>query len=800
MATIKITDLPYAISPIARNSVVPVVQNDVTVQATLGQLQEIASVTEYGAVGDGITDDSAAIQAAVTANDAVFFPAGTYKVVTPITLKTNNFLTGEGASSVISYQGTAASQGALYINSGGAATYVDNVTVQDLKVVGQVATLGFSEFIHNISFSGVRNCLIERCVIEGFRGDGIYIGSGDVGGQERHNVNVTIRDCYIDGINKDNRNGISVIDCDGMNIDNNYITRTTRSTMPGAIDIEPDSNAYHVVRDISIRNNKIYDLNMGVAAIGVNLPYVAYTTWPTGFNIENNYIDIPSATTNNAYGFFFQYGSPFTSPPAPAVTDSTPDFAIRIRNNFVKFPTGATTFGRGFVLWNCNDVVMDGNTFTGGSASLLGYPGTNVINFTLSNNEFISVNGAGDYAVSVFSASRLTIEGNVFKDCGGVSGAARGAMEFSIGQFILNPDFGSSADWTTGTGWSIGAGVATKTAGVSSALSQTRSPVVIAPNATYQLVYTITRSAGSITPRLTGGTTVTGTTRSASGTYTENITALTGNTTVEFLADATFAGTVDEVYLRSGSSSYVKINNNTFTSPGGSFTQQAVRDSGHTFSPSTNTFLGNVLINGTNQFPALLQTNTNGLSFNNAALDESYLQVRGTLKSSAGVSLPVLVDAQIGSSTTGTAALYRTAPSTEATSFTLTNLAHFQAIQGTLGAGSAITNQFGYLIDASLVGAGLNVGVYSAIAESGYNRVNFYAAGTAPNVFAGSTIVGTAALATSATKGFLYIPTCAGAPTGVPQGWAGTVPIVFDTTNNKIYVYDGSWLSTAALT
>lgn len=797
MATIKISELPASTGPIPANSVAPIVQSGETVKATVGQIRQFVSVKDYGAKGDGVTDDSAAIQAAVTAADGVYFPTGTYRVVTPITLKTNNVLSGEGASSVISYEGTATSQGALYINSGGASTYVDNVTVQDLRVVGQVATLGFSEFIHNISFSGVRNCLIERCFIEGFRGDGIYIGSGDVGGQERHNVNVTIRDCYIDGINKDNRNGITVIDCNGMNIDNNYITRTTRSTMPGAIDIEPDANAYHVIRDISVRNNKIFDCNNGVAAIGVFMPYVAFTTWPTGFNFENNYIDIPSASSDNSYGFFFQYGSPFTSPPAPAVTDSTPDFAIRIRNNFVKFPTGASTFGRGFVMWNCNDVVMDGNTFTGGSVSLLGYPNTNVINFTLSNNEFISVNGAGDYAISVFSASRLNIVNNIFKDCGGVSGAARGAIEFNTGNRIENSDFATDTAWTKGTGWTIGAGVATKAAGSASTLSQV---VSVAQNGTFQLTYTITRSAGSITPRLVGSTTVTGTTRSASGTYTETLTAPAGTVTFELSADASFAGTVDNVYLRSGSSSYVKIDNNTFTSPGGSFTQQAVRDSGHTFSASTNTFVGNVLINGTNQFPALLQTNTNGLSFNNAALDESYLQVRGTLKSSAGVSLPVLVDAQIGSSTTGTAALYRTAPSTEATSFTLTNLAHFQAIQGTLGAGSAITNQFGYLIDASLVGAGLNVGVYSAIAESGYNRVNFYAAGTAPNVFAGSTIVGTAALATTATTGFLYIPTCAGAPTGVPQAWTGTVPIVFDTTNNKIYVYDGSWLSTAALT
>jgi hypothetical protein len=57
--------------------------------------------------------------------------------------------------------------------------------------------------------------------------------------------------------------------------------------------------------------------------------------------------------------------------------------------------------------------------------------------------------------------------------------------------------------------------------------------------------------------------------------------------------------------------------------------------------------------------------------------------------------------------------------------------------------------------------------------------------------FGGSTVVGTAALATNATDGFLYVPTCAGQPTGTPTTQTGTAPIVVDTTNNKLYFYSG---------
>jgi hypothetical protein len=54
----------------------------------------------------------------------------------------------------------------------------------------------------------------------------------------------------------------------------------------------------------------------------------------------------------------------------------------------------------------------------------------------------------------------------------------------------------------------------------------------------------------------------------------------------------------------------------------------------------------------------------------------------------------------------------------------------------------------------------------------------------------GSVITNDVALATTATNGFLYIPTCAGAPTGAPTAQTGTVAIVYDTTDHKLYIYD----------
>lgn len=55
----------------------------------------------------------------------------------------------------------------------------------------------------------------------------------------------------------------------------------------------------------------------------------------------------------------------------------------------------------------------------------------------------------------------------------------------------------------------------------------------------------------------------------------------------------------------------------------------------------------------------------------------------------------------------------------------------------------------------------------------------------------GNFVCSAGALATTATDGFIYVPTCAGTPTGTPTGYTGAAPIVVNTTNNKLYFYSG---------
>mgnify|MGYP001410284249 CR=1 FL=1 len=65
-------------------------------QTVQQRLEQYVSVKDFGAKGDGVTDDTAAIQAAVNSNRSISLPEGTYKVTATINASRLN-LTGEDA-------------------------------------------------------------------------------------------------------------------------------------------------------------------------------------------------------------------------------------------------------------------------------------------------------------------------------------------------------------------------------------------------------------------------------------------------------------------------------------------------------------------------------------------------------------------------------------------------------------------------------------------------------------------------------------------------------------------------------
>lgn len=382
-----------------------------TVQA---KLREWVSADDKGAVGDGATDDTTAVQAALTNHDGVFLTPGKTYLVSSLTLKANNFLFGIGRTSSLKQTGAGKM---LLVNSGSSAATVDGISVFNLQLLGTVAADGFSEQVHLASLSGVRDLVFDNVLFKGFRGDGLYLGSGDTG-QERHNYDVRVLNCTFDGVNNDNRNGISVIDVDGLLVAGCTFKNCTRSTMPGPIDLEPNANAYHVLKNVTIRDNWLVDNGGNSGEIGIIVP-AAVTAVPSNITVENN----------NSVGYVGT-GSFFVMITNRVPTDTSEENDVKVLNNR----------GRGgrFPV-NINDgkrIRVEGNTFSDYTESvLIGFTSgtTGLRDVVFDNNRLIRCGSSGGKGMQICTVDYMRITRNVLDDCGTGNAGSANAIDFNTG-------------------------------------------------------------------------------------------------------------------------------------------------------------------------------------------------------------------------------------------------------------------------------------------------------------------------------------------------------------------------------
>lgn len=203
-------------------------------------------------------------------------------------------------------------------------------------------------------------------------------------------------------------------------------------------------------------------------------------------------------------------------------------------------------------------------------------------------------------------------------------------------------------------------------------------------------------------------------------------------------------------------------------------------------------------------------TSTNTWGDNSLLTFDGTIFTANALKSNAsglyiGGMAATAVNIAIFKSDQNTATLHRIENASSGTAA----IGGFQTHNGAAGFNFYITGT-GYTTAGSLVQSSgvidcLASGGMSISASNASGDLRFNTAGTSTatqrvkitstgNVILNST---GSALATTATNGFTYIPTCAGTPTGIPATLpTGALPIIIDSTNNIMYIYSGgAWVA-----
>lgn len=362
-----------------------------TVRTVQEKLDDMASVRDFGATGDGLTDDTAAINRAlyqlycVQANPQIrrslFFPAGTYRITETITIPTYAKLIGEGADHSIIYLDTSSDISSLnaYVARTGDSLQQTGVNIGTNGAVPpqniEISSMTFQSADDTDIF------LLDRAQQIWFQNVAFV---GNVTQAEIENSGIVLLP-DVAGVRFDSTSNLI---CSDITLDSCRFNNITYGI-----------NTSELLQGITVTNGRFYLLYQGIVVTGAN---------PNGFRAVHNsfdqiYAEGISCNSNlfvSAYNVFYNVGYSIgsASPTSPVISFGN-DTDVSVNDLFERSDSDNYTFPR--------VRIISSTAVNGGTQTQMGrYTRNTGRTFTLGDNQtnqvILSINNDNVRAFEMF--------------------------------------------------------------------------------------------------------------------------------------------------------------------------------------------------------------------------------------------------------------------------------------------------------------------------------------------------------------------------------------------------------------
>ena len=336
------------------------------------KLQERVSALDFGAVGNGTTDDTAAIQAALNTGKQVFLPKGNYLVTSTLYVGNSSGLIGEGHGNWDT-RGSAgtwiSSNASPAIQIGTSSSFIINAVIDQISLTRTGFVNGGSTSGTGIEYLNAYYCSSRGLYIEGFN-IGLLLGDDSVTGT--FNLGLTFIDTNIGGCDT----AINALNCADISFYGGRIgINGTDANRACGVLVNHNVNSFTAYRLI-IANNSGFSRNVQISNATVGLYWITFDN-----------CDMETATVSSV-----------------DVQASGLATFIRVRNCWIgsAAPLNLLSGDRCVIEENTFPTNISGNTINIGAG-----------NVDIKNNDFLATTTSAH--INIGATSNIKILGNLFR-------------------------------------------------------------------------------------------------------------------------------------------------------------------------------------------------------------------------------------------------------------------------------------------------------------------------------------------------------------------------------------------------